>query len=234
MQLSGVPGMRPNIVLVGFKKDWNTCPEEAVEEYVDILRYALTFGMGIEIAVNAENLGQPVKVVEGSKKVTRWAPNGLAAGGPINTTLLPARPKERVIDVWWLFDDGGLTLLVPYLLKQHKFWQHATLRIIFVTIGEDDMVSRQMLDLRLMIEKFRIKAETKVVSMEVDDNGVPRPSQPTLDLHTSLHPKVSPKKKKKKKLMMMMMMMMMKMKKQKKKKKQEEEEDDDEEEEEEK
>lgn len=25
------------------------------------------------------------------------------------------RIKKAVIDVWWLFDDGGLSLLVPHL-----------------------------------------------------------------------------------------------------------------------
>lgn len=28
--------------------------------------------------------------------------------------------KKAVIDVWWLYDDGGLTLLIPYLLTQPK------------------------------------------------------------------------------------------------------------------
>jgi len=28
--------------------------------------------------------------------------------------------KEARIDVWWLFDDGGLTLLIPHLLRLPK------------------------------------------------------------------------------------------------------------------
>lgn len=42
----------------------------------------------------------------------------------------------RRIDVWWLFDDGGLTLLVPYLLQLHPFWKDSTLRIITVSVGD--------------------------------------------------------------------------------------------------
>lgn len=30
------------------------------------------------------------------------------------------KAKKAVIDVWWLYDDGGLTLLVSYLLTQPK------------------------------------------------------------------------------------------------------------------
>lgn len=28
--------------------------------------------------------------------------------------------KQGTIDVWWLYDDGGLTLLVPHLLTNEK------------------------------------------------------------------------------------------------------------------
>ena len=27
----------------------------------------------------------------------------------------------NTIDVWWLVDDGGLSLLVPYLMSQHPY-----------------------------------------------------------------------------------------------------------------
>ncbi|KAK6036531.1 hypothetical protein COOONC_25965 [Cooperia oncophora] len=35
--------------------------------------------------------------------------------------------KKPIIDVWWLSDDGGLTLLVPYLLTQ----QGSRLKVMF-------------------------------------------------------------------------------------------------------
>lgn len=41
----------------------------------------------------------------------------------------------RRIDVWWMFDDGGLTLLVPYLLQLHPFWKDSKLRIVTVSVG---------------------------------------------------------------------------------------------------
>lgn len=36
------------------------------------------------------------------------------------------------IDVWWVVHDGGLLMLLPFLLKQHKVWKHCTLRIFTV------------------------------------------------------------------------------------------------------
>lgn len=30
------------------------------------------------------------------------------------------RLKEGTVDVWWIVHDGGLLMLLPFLLKQHK------------------------------------------------------------------------------------------------------------------
>lgn len=43
---------------------------------------------------------------------------------------------SRRIDVWWTLDDGGLTLLVPYLLQLHPFWKDSKLRIVTVCVGD--------------------------------------------------------------------------------------------------
>lgn len=31
-------------------------------------------------------------------------------------------PRDGPIDIWWLMDDGGLTVLIPFLLRKHQFW----------------------------------------------------------------------------------------------------------------
>lgn len=38
--------MKPNIVMVGFKKDWSLVDEEALDEYLDIIRYAFVLQNG--------------------------------------------------------------------------------------------------------------------------------------------------------------------------------------------
>ena len=37
------------------------------------------------------------------------------------------------IDIWWLSDDGGLTLLVAHLLSQHPLWRHCKLRAMVLS-----------------------------------------------------------------------------------------------------
>lgn len=36
------------------------------------------------------------------------------------------------IDVWWVVHDGGLLMLLPFLLRQHKVWRSCHLRIFTV------------------------------------------------------------------------------------------------------
>lgn len=38
------------------------------------------------------------------------------------------RPKGT-IDVWWLFDDGGLTMLLPYIISTRANWANNKIRI---------------------------------------------------------------------------------------------------------
>lgn len=38
MQLSGLGKMKPNMVLMGYKRDWNTCPEEELNAYFGVIQ----------------------------------------------------------------------------------------------------------------------------------------------------------------------------------------------------
>lgn len=36
------------------------------------------------------------------------------------------------IDVWWIVHDGGMLILLSFLLQQHKVWKHCHIRIFTV------------------------------------------------------------------------------------------------------
>jgi solute carrier family 12 sodium/potassium/chloride transporter 2 len=70
------------------------------------------------------------------------------------------RPKQTsspIIDVWWLFDDGGLTLLLPYLLRRRKRWRNCQFRIFSCVSGEKGDAERQDIAMASLLTKFRIK-----------------------------------------------------------------------------
>lgn len=41
--------------------------------------------------------------------------------------------QKGTIDVWWLFDDGGLTILIPYILSMRSQWSNCKIRIFALT-----------------------------------------------------------------------------------------------------
>ena len=70
------------------------------------------------------------------------------------------RPKQGpsdVIDVWWLFDDGGLTLLLPYLLRRRKRWRDCQFRIFSCVPGDKNDAERQHSVMASLLKKFRIE-----------------------------------------------------------------------------
>mmetsp|Transcript_46871 Transcript_46871/g.77821 ORF Transcript_46871/g.77821 Transcript_46871/m.77821 type:complete len:1034 (+) Transcript_46871:38-3139(+) len=64
-------------------------------------------------------------------------------------------PRTGFIDIWWLYDDGGLTVLIPYLIQSHRLWRDCHLRIMAI---ENLGISEQN-ELANLISKLRIKAE---------------------------------------------------------------------------
>ena len=40
--------------------------------------------------------------------------------------------EQGNIDIWWIVHDGGLLMLLPFLLKQHRTWRKCRLRIFTV------------------------------------------------------------------------------------------------------
>lgn len=68
------------------------------------------------------------------------------------------------IDVWWIVQDGGLLMLLPFLLKQHRTWKNCKTRIFTVAQIEDNSIQMKK-DLKTFLYHLRIKADVEVVEM---------------------------------------------------------------------
>uniref|UniRef100_A0A669D8H1 Solute carrier family 12 member 1 n=1 Tax=Oreochromis niloticus TaxID=8128 RepID=A0A669D8H1_ORENI len=156
LQASGLGRMKPNTLMIGFKKNWRTAGAEAVQSYVGILHDAFDFEYGT--AMLRVNQGLDVShIVEAEVSVCGSAPPQVAK---MNEKLLEAslqfkkkQPKGN-IDVWWLFDDGGLTLLLPYILTTRKKWKDCKMRIFIAgQPGRSDLDKEEM---KGLLKKFRI------------------------------------------------------------------------------
>lgn len=65
------------------------------------------------------------------------------------------RRSNAVIDVYWLYDDGGLTLLLPYIISTRRTWQSARLRV-FALANKQAELEFELSSMASLLAKFRI------------------------------------------------------------------------------
>lgn len=71
------------------------------------------------------------------------------------TRFTRKQKKEAVIDVWWLYDDGGLTLLLPYIISTRRNWNTCHLRV-FALANKNSELEFEQRSMASLLSKFRI------------------------------------------------------------------------------
>ncbi|XP_064356568.1 solute carrier family 12 member 2 isoform X1 [Dromaius novaehollandiae] len=216
MQAAGLGRMRPNTLVVGFKKNWRQADMRDVETYINLFHDAFDIQYGVVVIRLKEGLdishlqGQEellssqekspcskdvIVKVDYSKKTETdtsiaFAPSSsekthvlhkeededgktptqplLKKGSkrtssPLNladqrlldaSTQFQKKQGKSNIDVWWLFDDGGLTLLIPYLLTTKKKWKDCKIRVFIG--GKINRIDHDRRAMATLLSKFRI------------------------------------------------------------------------------
>lgn len=57
--------------------------------------------------------------------------------------------------MYWLYDDGGLTLLLPYIISTRRNWESCKLRV-FALANKKDEIEVEMSSMASLLAKFRI------------------------------------------------------------------------------
>ncbi|XP_066567459.1 solute carrier family 12 member 2 isoform X2 [Amia ocellicauda] len=70
------------------------------------------------------------------------------------STQFQRKQGKGTVDVWWLFDDGGLTLLIPYLVTNKKKWQDCKIRVFIG--GKINRIDHDRRTMATLLSKFRI------------------------------------------------------------------------------
>uniref|UniRef100_UPI00398EA149 solute carrier family 12 member 1 isoform X1 n=2 Tax=Pristiophorus japonicus TaxID=55135 RepID=UPI00398EA149 len=214
LQASGLGRMKPNTLVIGYKRDWRTTNSQDVENYVGILHDAFDFEYGLiilrisqgldvsrilqiqeelqrkeqeKLALEAamrdeqEDGKRGIRSLKFLNKAVKYSTNSALAmnaqqdykistshAADFNQRLLDASTQfqknqgKGTIDVWWLFDDGGLTILIPYLLTTRKKWCGCKLRIFIG--GKLDSIDEEKRAMAALLGKFRIQcADIKVI-----------------------------------------------------------------------
>ena len=63
--------------------------------------------------------------------------------------------KPGVIDIWWLYDTGGICILVGFILRNNHIWRHSKIRVFTVIQNAIDIESMKK-NLIELLQKFRI------------------------------------------------------------------------------
>ncbi|XP_026374218.3 solute carrier family 12 member 1 isoform X3 [Ursus arctos] len=206
LQASGLGRMKPNTLVIGYKKNWRKAPLTEIENYVGIIHDAFDFEIGVvivrishgfdisqvlQVQDELEKLEQERLALEATLKdneceegsrgirglfkkasklnITKPAPKKDSSVntiqsmhvGEFNQKLVEASTQFKqkqgkgTIDVWWLFDDGGLTLLIPYILTLRKKWKDCKLRIYVG--GKINRIEEEKIAMASLLSKFRIK-----------------------------------------------------------------------------
>ncbi|KAG5884017.1 hypothetical protein JTB14_018579, partial [Gonioctena quinquepunctata] len=59
------------------------------------------------------------------------------------------------IDVWWLYDDGGLTMLLPYIISTRNDWSCCKLRVFALATNKNELELEER-NMAHLLSKFRL------------------------------------------------------------------------------
>ena len=159
--LSGLGKLAPNLVMLGYHQ-MKFNPANTNEYYETIMK---AFEANLAVAVlrlpGGVNFSNTIYSEEHTKDKHNPFVYRDKDGHVLSKSTLDNIQKYRTgsktgtIDVWWLFDDGGLTLLIPHLLKTKKQFSGCKIRVFALTTKEFG-IDEDKKNLVNLLYKFRI------------------------------------------------------------------------------
>uniref|UniRef100_A0A673WXU6 Solute carrier family 12 member 2 n=1 Tax=Salmo trutta TaxID=8032 RepID=A0A673WXU6_SALTR len=158
LQAAGLGRLRPNTLVIGYKSDWRDGDMMNVETYIHMIHDAFDFQYGSVVLRLKEGLdvshiseqGHFFGHTDKSPQRLNVADQRLLDA----SQLFKRKQGKGTVDVWWLFDDGGLTLLIPYLLTNKKKWKDCKIRVFIG--GKINRIDHDRRAMATLLSKFRI------------------------------------------------------------------------------
>ncbi|XP_028424823.1 solute carrier family 12 member 7 isoform X2 [Perca flavescens] len=140
IQSAGLGGMKHNTVLMAWPGNWRQSNDhQSWKNFIETVRETTATHHALLVAKNVDSF-------------------------PTNQERL----AEGTIDVWWVVHDGGMLMLLPFLLRQHKVWRKCKMRIFTVAQMDDNSIQMKK-DLQVFLYHLRLDAEVEVVEMHDND-----------------------------------------------------------------
>ncbi|XP_030623115.1 solute carrier family 12 member 7 isoform X3 [Chanos chanos] len=139
IQSAGLGGMKHNAVLMAWPGSWKQSNDPQYwQNFIETVRETTAAHQALLVAKNVDSFPHQERLAEGT------------------------------IDVWWIVHDGGLLMLLPFLLRQHKVWRKCKMRIFTVAQMDDNSIQMKK-DLQMFLYHLRLDAEVEVVEMHDSD-----------------------------------------------------------------
>uniref|UniRef100_A0A672PAP4 Solute carrier family 12 member 7-like n=1 Tax=Sinocyclocheilus grahami TaxID=75366 RepID=A0A672PAP4_SINGR len=139
IQSAGLGGMKHNSVLMAWPTNWRQSNDpHSWRNFIETVQETTAAHQALLVAKNVDSFPHQERLAEGT------------------------------IDVWWIVHDGGLLMLLPFLLQQHKVWRKCKMRIFTVAQLDDNSIQMKK-DLQMFLYHLRLNAEVEVVEMHDSD-----------------------------------------------------------------
>ncbi|KAL2079179.1 hypothetical protein ACEWY4_024923 [Coilia grayii] len=194
LQSTGLGKMKPNILVMGFKANWRESTPRSLEDYITTINdtFDSNYGVCILRMMDGLDISEELEMEEGenqssvnpafdasesgqtwpSDDVDRESENEDEASANQTRTVFQNKQGKKSIDIYWISDDGGLTLLIPYLLTRRKRWHRCKVRV-FIT-GQQQTIEEDRNEMMSLLKKFRLDIADVIVMTDRNKNPVPK------------------------------------------------------------
>ncbi|XP_074028973.1 sodium potassium chloride cotransporter [Leptinotarsa decemlineata] len=219
IQTTGIGKLSPNVLMMGYKNNWQTCDKEELLAYFNVLHAAFDHRVSVAILrisdgldystlteevddqgntnadvtltlrtinefrtsassnmmhadsnLSLQNVGNPERnsisaTPKGPKKVRnkKKYPGlkdvlGMSPDQQLSIERMNFFKRKQVkgfIDVWWLYDDGGLTMLLPYIISTRNDWSCCKLRVFALATNKNELELEER-NMAHLLTKFRL------------------------------------------------------------------------------
>ncbi|KAM3591011.1 uncharacterized protein V6R79_020566 [Siganus canaliculatus] len=189
LQASGLGKLRPNVLVLGFKTNWRESSPESIEDYINTIydtfdsNYCLCIlrmmdGQDISDQFHVE-VNQGFEFDESVENDNHQSPEKESADNISDKgdsdqvkTVFQNDQGKKTIDVYWIADDGGLTLLVPYLLTRRKRWHRSKVRVFIV--GDEQNMEEGRNEMIALLKRFRLDFNDVIVMTDSERHPHPK------------------------------------------------------------
>lgn len=181
---SGLGSLRPNTVMIRYPDEWARVRKGTdraaaktgddsfrCEDWFKLVQGATKMRMHVAVVHNIDISDDDLRADESTLRNT----------------------KHDTVDVYWIMDNGGITLLVPFLMRKSMFWKLRTKRVRLIgLITKLNEVGHKLQELKDLCSKYRFNDWTcSVEALSSMDGGSTEPHPQTIKTYEAL-PGVQP------------------------------------------